>query len=313
MEYLLNALNDQSRHLIVTILSDQERSPFLKLLQSSRSSEIVASSITRSLTRCMQVLLASSSDVTETRTFMIQCFINTPKLFIAYFHTLSIPEVSPSFSCISSYAFVTHLIEKGPIVLCENMIDLNAENLVLQIVPRGFTKNILTKTLQTSNSVLVVECLKCMSAIIKRLNKHIAHVRAFSESRDTIEKLVNAVCKRLPDLQVLLSLRSKFDPFCDNQLSKPHANMIVSMHFCDVLQLYASTFTSTISSLPFDWTKLLPDDCLKGFCSVESCLQIRLLTTLASIYSSYQVSTKCTIICIMYALLSSTFVLINCR
>ena len=101
--------------------------------------------------------------------------------------------------------------------------------------------------------------------------------------------VTNIKCVASSDLQELLSVRSKFDPFCDGGPSKQHSNALVAMNFCDVLSLYASIFTTSISSIQFDWIKLLPDSYVQ-FCSSEMSLQSRLLTTLTSIYDCYQVS-----------------------
>ena len=156
--HILDLIKQQSQMIVATILSDTKKSPFLNILHSDRSSESILSSCTSNLTRCIQVLLASSSDVIDTRAFILSCFSRTPKLFISHLKFLTVPEAKPSFSCISSYALIAYMLDRGPCAWnCsdDELKDLTAEKVVLQIVPRGLTKNVLTKTLQTSNALLL--------------------------------------------------------------------------------------------------------------------------------------------------------------
>lgn len=290
---VLNSIKFQNRMLIVTILSDIKSSPFLKTLHSSASPESVISSQSHNLVRCIQILLALSSDQVQTRSFILQCLNNTPSLFSSFFRAITIPDIAPSFPCISSYSFISFLIENGPRTWSlsgDSSKVLTSEKVVSQIVPRVMTKNILTKTLQTSSHLLLLQCLKCIGSIMKRLQRLLNDVQVSEEGDNTKQKWTDAVHKRLPDFQVLLSVRSKFDPFRANHKSPIHrAHTIVSVNFCDVLRLYAEIFTKSISSLQFDWTKLLPEDYLE-FCSANRSLQTRILSTFESIYKCYDVS-----------------------
>ena len=287
----LNRIRHDAQLMMMTILSVKDQSPFLKILHSSRFSEGVISSIKRNLTRCIQVLLSHSADIVETRTFILRCFNNTPKLFKAFLHILTIPEVSPSFACISSYSFMTVLIDNGPYTwkyADEGEVTPTADKVMTHILPRALTKNILSKTLQTSNALLLLECLKCIGAIMKRFRNFVSDIQDCAERKGLIETYMKIMCRRLPDLQVLLSVgRSRFNPF--HESSGQIASSIVIMNFCNILQLYASIFRSAISSLQFDWMKLLPDN-YTMFCAAELCLQSRLLITLATINECYRVS-----------------------
>ena len=288
----LECIKRESRLIIMTVIYDKDQSPFLKQLQSDRFSDNILASCTNNLTRCIQILLSCSADMVETRTFVLRCFNNTPKLFTAFLGIVTVPEPMPSFSCISSFDLITFLIEKGPHVwnfIDGGKINLTAEKAVFNIVPRGLTKNILTKALQNSNPLLLLGCLKVIRAVMNRLDCFINDVSAMVGGQSLVKKCVNILIKRLPDLQVLLSVRSKFDPFRLNENSKQVANSVVTMNFCEVLRRYASVFTTVISSLQFDWIKFLPENATV-FCSAEMGLQNRLLTTLTSIYDCYQVS-----------------------
>lgn len=277
--------------MTVTILSDRKRSPFLKQLYSNRFSENVVASCTNNLTRCIQVLLSCTGDMAESQSFVIRCFSNSPKLFTAFLRVVQVPDPVASFSCISSFALITFLIDKGPHTWNFNSdggTALSAEKAVLHIIPRGLTKNILTKALQSSNALLLLECLKTIGAIMKRIECFMSDFQDCIGGKSLIEKCRNIICKKLPDLQVLLAVRSKFDSFRVNEASSQIANSIVTMSFCEILQRYASIFKNNISSLQFDWIKFLPESA-SLFCSAELGLQNRLLSTLSEIYDSYKV------------------------
>lgn len=94
--------------------------------------------------------------------------------------------------------------------------------------------------------------------------------------------------RRLPDLQAIVALRSKFDPFSSSQMmdekgSSKLSHFIVVMCMCEVLDMYLYLQHQSIVSANFDWIKLLPDS-PDQFLDANPVLQRRLLKTLDSFF-----------------------------
>ncbi len=283
----LVSLKGECKILMMLVLADRERSPFLKQIHSERSAQIITSLCEGALIRCIQVILSSNNDVIEKRAFVLRCFNNSPTLFSQYFRVLQVPDPAPSFQTISFYSQLTFFIDNGPKMWNYQdsvVTDASTAKAVMSILPKSLTKNVLTKTLQSSNAFLIVECLKTVAAILKRLSNLIL---AIESNEKMIENCTKMIFRRLPDLQVFLSTRAKFDPFAQNYLDKL-AN-VATVCIWNIIEKYTAIFLSTLSSLQFDWIKLLPNNA-QTFCSTNLHLQSRLLKTLIGITNSYQVS-----------------------
>ena len=283
-EIWLRPIKSECHLIIDMLLSDSQQSPFLQLISSTKSPRNIELSIISNLTKCIQLILTSSPNAVSTRNFVLRCFQNTPKLFTSFLKVMSIPETASSFACISRYSFIAFLIENGPFPYNSSM---TAEAVLSFIIPKNLTKNAITKTLQNANTILLLECLKVISTVLEKLCKYKKHTYGKSLTEDYL----NIVRKRLPEVQVLLSIgRSKFNPFVDKtNTSERTINSVVTMNICNVLQLYATAFASSVTSLQFDWMKLLPENC-DTFCAADHYLQVRLLSTLASINCCHKVS-----------------------
>jgi hypothetical protein len=229
-----------------------------------------------------------------TRTFIVECVNKTPSLLPAYFRTLSLPEPKATFSCIASYSFITYLLHNvGKTWLCvekdrSSVITKSTtkgEQVLIHIIPKALTKNILTKAIQSSNLFLLSETLKLVIAVIKRAQNFLSSHQKLGLQND----MKGWLLRRLPDLQVVLSARSRYDPFIKERSSSNMSRNLLTMLFYEVLISYSSTFQSTITSIQFDWVKILPDSS-DAFLSSPKSLQYRSLLTLNAVYDSYNVS-----------------------
>lgn len=280
----LHLLKLECQMIMTAILTDRRRSPFLKHIHSERSTDNIISSCASIMIRCIQVLLSYSNDTMETRTFVLHCFNESPVLFSRFFRVIQAPEPTSSFATISKYSLLTFMIDNGPQIWNASVgktKELSADKLISYILPKGLTKNVLSKTLQNSNGLLTMECLKTIDSILNRLRSFMEV--ANSELSADCSKLI---FRRLPDLQVFLSVRAKFDPFVHKEKVKVATAVTISI--CSLIQNYTSLFLNTLSNLQFDWMKLLPEK-TATFCSASLILQSRLLKTLSGISNSYQV------------------------
>ena len=273
--------------IVYYVLIDNQRSPFLKQIHSEKSSENVISSSANVLIRCIQVIVSCSNDKMATRNFLGLCFSKSPLLYSRYLRVIQVPEPIQSFATIATFSLVTFLIEDGPEIwkCMDNTNVLSADKVISNVMPKCLTKNILTKTLQSSNALLIVECSKTIGAILSKLL--LLKTTLTSENTSLVEECNRIALKRLPDLQVFLSVRAKFDPFDHEDIGK--VAIVVTIGICDLIKQYTSLFLRTLSTLQFDWIKLLPDDATK-FCTSSLTLQSCLLSTLSGILNSYQVS-----------------------
>ena len=280
----------ECHEIVRSFLIDTLHSPFLRIISGDLDEGVVASAMNQ-VVRCIH-LLVSLKPIMTTRTFIVECLNKTPLLLPPYFRTLNFPEPKATFSCIASYSFTTfllHNVGKTWSHAQQSWSSKNAkssEQALIHIIPKSLTKNTLTKAIQSSNLFLLSETLKLIIAVIKRAQELLSVGYKLVLQNDVKEGLL----RRLPDLQAVLSARSRHDPFISKEggSSKMSQNLL-TMLFYEVLILYSSTFQSTITSIQFDWMKILPTSA-DHFLAVSKCLQYRSLLTLNTVYDSYNVS-----------------------
>lgn len=274
----------------ITSLLTLKCSPFLVQLHTATSSN--TTSILQQMNKALQYLQALKPSL-ETRQFISACFNTTPALFPTWLRSLAVPEPKASFACLSKYSLISFVLQNGPDVGIRdgNRIEEGDEKkaydfIVGNIMPRALTKNILTKAIQSPNPFMTAEALKLLLAILGRFEK--LKNDAFI-SGDVNERIFRHLAKklalRIPDLQVILSIRSKFDLNVDVQKIENrlyvHHNF-VTFNLCKTLKMYACLFPEAFRNVKFDWIKLLSDSS-KTFLLTPLSLQHCLLDTMASI------------------------------
>ncbi len=304
MQDLLDDIKMECKKTIHMLFTDTENSPFLFFLNSDRSSEHSHLMLLQQMNKSLQYLLAIDNGI-ETRAFALLSFEQTPALFPNWLRTVSVPEPKPSFACLSTFSLISYMLKNGP---SENAArEMKVKNdagkmvydlLVTNVIPRALTKNILTKAIQSSNPFMAIQALKLVAVILDRFKKCVDKIHG---SKMKHEYLAEKFAQRMPDLQIILAIRSKFEPneakLDDNP--KFHHHNFVTMNLCIVLQLYSSVFPNAFRTGQFDWTKLLSKS-TESFLSLPLSLQHRILQTILSIHNSFKV-------CIFSGFSSTTF------
>jgi hypothetical protein len=297
-ETVLSEIKNECNKTINIVFTDNKNSPFLTLLYSERTTDNSPSIILQQMNKALQYLLAISPSV-DTRQFVSVCFKCAPALFPNWLRTLSLPDPKPSFACLSMFSLIGFMLKTGPAECVADSVKFEEGDgkkvyslLVANILPRALTKNMLTKAIQSSNPFMATQTLKLVAAILRRFKKLAKN--AFSGDEKKLEFVAEKLAQRMPDLQVILAIRSKFEPNADNSedQKKYQHHSFVTMNLCMVLQLYASIFPNAFRTVQFDWTKLLSNS-PKTFLSAPLSLQHRIFDTMSSIHKCLKVRTPC--------------------
>jgi len=277
----------ESRRILFVLLADPARSPFLSRMSHSKSDDKLAAHCAQQLVRAMLHLLQHRPSLPIQR-FLIHCFLTTPMFVPHFFKLVTVPDSKQTFGFIARMGFLFRLIQDVPPVssCIESVAHLDAhhvEQIVSCIIPANLKKHILSKALQSSNALIVSETLKLLWAALDRYRIFLADIKAGEEFRNLV---ADAFLRRLPDMQPLLSVRSRFDPFASEGDLK--ASTVVIGHVCKVLDSYALCLPDVLNSVKFDWVKLLPANA-EVFCSANPILQFQLLQTLESVLALQEV------------------------
>jgi hypothetical protein len=280
----------QSRRILFFLLADSARSPFLSRITGSKMGDKMAINCAQELVRAMMLLLQRSGSLPMQR-FLIHCLRTTPLLVPHFFRMIIVPDPKQTFAFIARMGFLFHLTQEVPPALSlsfesGDQIDANeVDRAVLSIVPANLKKHVLTKAVQSSNALVVSETLKLLYSLTYRFRTLLQDIKQKQEQFSNL--LMEAFVRRLPDLQAVLSVRSRFDPFASGGNRK--ASAIVTGHVCKVLDAYASSLPESLNAIKFDWIKLLPENAVT-FCSGTPILQLQLLNTLEKILALQEVS-----------------------
>eukprot|EP00978_Attheya_sp_CCMP212_P014782 scaffold37822_cov55-Attheya_sp.AAC.3 len=249
----------------------------------SNKDAILTKSYLHVLARHLRSLVSQHPHNLSIRSFVVKCVKTTPLLLQSTFRTMPIPDPpKPTFSCISAFCYMAQLIRDAPpLAIClqarstSNTTTAAAaaaactiaqeyvgkpERWLPFLMPTGLTKSNLGKAIQSSNALFVTQTLKLIMAILER-----AHtcMEQFRSENEFTESLAFALLKKLPDIQALLAVRSKFDPFSESHSSSSSSLLgysIVTIHLFQVICLYAKVLPRQLQAIKFDWTKLLPED-----------------------------------------------------
>lgn len=266
----------KARRLLFLLLADASRSPFLKRISGKDDDKLSSIYMTFMVKALNQVLNASPS--IHTQNFIIYSMTETPLLLPGFFRYIKIPDVNATFAFLSRLHLVSRIMKEGPPPsACLVVTDLSPrgiENTLSNLLPQHLNKQVLSRALQSSNPLTVFEAAK---TILRSISRYRLMVVSFKNS--SFQELVSkAFLSRLPDVQALVSTRSKFDPFANEKKDSVLVNGLI----CRVLEDLAETFPIAVTSVKFDWTKLLPDP-ISLFRKARPVAQLRILQTLEKI------------------------------
>ena len=234
------------------------------------------------------------------------CLNTTPNLVPHFFRGLQLvdPKLSTTYKALALLTFVESVVRDAPIVSVGIQFNNNVlsavDQLLPTIVPSCVTKNLLGKVIQSSSPLLVSSGLKLIITVLRRAHDVIISTTNNNEdgskegeSQQLKSLLSHKVMRFLPEVNLLLSLSSRFDPF-ESQVSespRDSTNGHVVLQMCEALQCYAKIDNSWIANVKFNWTKLIPNEeevdddneGLRMFSNAEPILQHRILQTLLMI------------------------------
>ena len=287
-ESALMKLGVEARRLLFLLLSDREASPFLP----NFGIEHVARSMIR--------LLDSQHADIGMRNFLLYCTKENPALMQGLFKLLTTPDSKNRFSLVSRVSFITLLLSKGPSPrACVSAIgerNICIRDILPLILPLRLRGHVLTKALQNGNNLVRLEIFKMIILILERFRSLREDGRKrYNWEIGFTDILTLATFQWLPDLQILLSLRSRF-----HTTSGGRGCAILSNYLFRVIESYIIILPSQVETLNFDWMKLLPYNALE-FNQAPLFLQVRILQCLQIIMKFCRQNLE-------YLLLSSTIV-----
>ncbi|VEU34047.1 unnamed protein product [Pseudo-nitzschia multistriata] len=205
LESSLEDLGVEARRLLFPLLSDSVVSPFLP--------NFGADQIARSMIR----LLESQKAGVELRRFLLYCTKQNPTLITELFTMLAMPDAKNSFAFVSRASFITLLLSQGPSArICLSSKIGGRPILVDDVLPVLFPMKLkgqfFAKSLNNGNHLVRLECFKMIIVILNRFQSlREEGTTMYKWDKRFIERLREATFQWLPDLQILLSLRSRFD------------------------------------------------------------------------------------------------------
>jgi len=269
-------LGVEARRLLFPLLSDRITSPFLPKFGSEQ--------VARSMVR----LLESENIGIELRRFLLYCTKKNPSLIEDLFKLLAIPDPKNSFGFISRASFIALLLSKGPSpIACVSSTagkrKICIRDILSILFPIKLKGQFLARSLQNGNNLVRLESFKMIMIILKRFRSlRLEGGRRYKWDEGFIKMLTLATFQWLPDLQILLSLRSRFDG-----ISGSRCGSILSGYLFRVIEDYIITLPSLVRRVNFDWMKLLPCNASK-FNQALPFLQVRILSCLQIIIKSCQ-------------------------
>lgn len=269
-------LGVEARRLLFPLLSNQELSPFLP--------NFGAEHVARSMVR----LLESPKSGIGLRRFLLYCTKENPSLIEELLKLLTIPDPRHSFGFISRASFITVLLDKGPSpsACVSSMVGkrkICIQDILSILLPTKLKGQFLAKALQNGNNLVRLETFKMIMIILKRFRRlRLESQNRFKWDEGFIKTLTLSTFQWLPDLQILLSLRSRFD-----NMPGDRCGAIMSGYLFQVIMAYIITLPSLVDRVNFDWMKLLPSNASK-FNNSLPFLQVRMLKCLQIIINTCQ-------------------------
>jgi hypothetical protein len=233
------------------------------------------------------------------RIFLRICLAATPQLVLHVFRGLQLAEPKPNFRTLSSLTFVDSVVCDAPspekVLLSfqgsRSALDYPSDKILPTIVPACVTKGVLGKVIQSS-SALIVSCgLKLIITILDRANEFVLALSSSIQDGSTKQKasklqqtIRQAVLQHLPQMSLLLSIPTRFDPF---EKAASQANSVIMLQLCKTIQCYGQLDPSVIINVQFDWVKLLPLETDQhehhSFMNSDPCCSVAILQLLNTI------------------------------
>lgn len=239
----------EARRLVLTVLCDSEHSPLFGRHDTDKRS------------RALLLLFRDQRGIGMSR-IMLRCISITPELLPSLFRSLDVPDCNRTSPFLKTLGMVSLLLQHGP----SECWTIPKVDLASCIFPLNFRKQDISRALLSSNTLIVSETLK----FIVRACDRFLEVSEKSSRALAVDD-VNAFVQRIPDIQVLIGIVSRFD-----MLQTPAGSLVTSW-VCLVLRRLYRTSANLFSESAFDCMKLLPRDRV-GFCSTPIGSQLAVLT-----------------------------------
>lgn len=258
----LNHVGVAARRLLFLLLASRDHSPLLLALEGNETSaknseQVIAKAL---------VLLLDTSKGLEIQRFIFHCVSIASGLMSALFCVLTFPDPKKTFAFMKKLNFAGRLLQHVP--LPSKYVPGWDET----IFPKELKRQHLSKALQTSCPLLVVETTWFMQVALKRYSLFAEKAAGHTESMD------ETFFQRMPELQVILATISQF---C---LAKSLASQEVTRCLYEFMRILVLKHPPILRSVTFDWSKLIPSDA-RNFCSTPLHLQITVLKCLREIIS----------------------------
>jgi hypothetical protein len=268
----------EARRVLFCLLTDASRSPLLSSLgRNDNSSQVDGQKVVQTLIRLLQ---DPKGRGIQTQQFLVHCIEKTPSLLPNLFRVLSFPEPKNVFGFISNINFVSTLIREGPSPLAcippnnDQDTEVAMDDMFLTIVPLKLRRHPIAKALQSGNPLVVLECLKLIARALERFDLLKSEgIKKKQWSQDYVDQLSTAFAQWLPDLQIVLTVRTRFDGFSRNKV-----NMLISNALYLVVESFCLVLPSLVRDASFDWMKLLPNS--EQFSRATPIIQRRVLKSL---------------------------------
>jgi hypothetical protein len=264
----------EARRLVFLLLSDTSRSPLLHRVSEDIQMQ---KPVNPDVVKIMAGLLEAPTGGNIIRKFLVHCVEKTPPFLASWFRIYSFPDTRNVFGFITSMGFVAALQRRGPRpISCVPWVNQTMENddILLSVLPAKFQRSQIGRSLQSRNELVVFESLKLVKSSLERFDSLRSDLRRTKIWDDTrLDALTSSFSKWIPDLQLILALRSKFDA-----CSRSKSNILINDFIFRLLEAFAQILPSTMNDTKFDWMKLLPS--AKKFSGASPLIQIRILKTM---------------------------------
>jgi len=276
----------EARRIVFLLLADSDRSPFLCGIhhkaksQSSTNMEDQSSLYLSQLSKVLHNILGNQGGHDQSTKLLLElCLKTTPELVPHFIKGLQLStDLKPTYRSLAALTFVEGILREAP--MQQQSKSESVDQLLSTIVPPCITKTLLGKTIQSPSALLVSAGLKLIITILHRAQGSITSLTT-EASNQVKDSLSQAVMRHLPEVSLLLSIPSRFDPF-EVTSSSSSPNGIVVLQLCETLRCYSTLDTSWMTDIKFDWTRLVPNGEDEGrmFSNAEPLLQHRILQTL---------------------------------
>lgn len=273
----LSQVGTEARRLLYLLLASRKESPFLGHPFVKMQSLMLVSVIVR--------LLHAKQTGMQERNFLLHCVSVSPSLLPEIFRILSIPDSKKSFEFLSIMRFVSMLIDMGPSAFAcldcpvEAIFEKEIKDILPVFWPLKLYRQSFGRAMQSGNNLVFLECIKCVHNSLKRFHSLLMALPKEGKTETFTSNLVAEYTQLLPDVQLLLAVRAKYDTS-----SNETATNLVCQGIHVLLEEYAKILPDSIQKTNFDWMKLLGEP--KVFLSSPKLVQRRIACCLHSILTS---------------------------